>query len=464
MNLTAELQKYFGYTTFRNGQAEIIQALLAGQSTLGILPTGQGKSLCYQLPTYLLGGSTLIVSPLISLMEDQVRQLQQRGEKHVIALNSQLDFLEKRYVLEHLAYYRFIFASPEMLQNEEVLAALGSLSLKLLVVDEAHCVSQWGVDFRPDYLLLRRVQVALKQPLTLALTATATPKVQQDIVRTLFTKQSPYVHYESVNRANISLLVEVTENKLARLTTILGELAGAGIIYCATRKNVETVYQALKAHYPVAFYHGGLSGLERTNLQNQFLNGKLTVLIATNAFGMGINKEDIRFVIHYELPDSLENYLQEIGRAGRDGKRSQALLLYQPNDERIHHFFQEQQTLEFETFKAQLQAANNPSQFSELGQKWLAAYGYLGTSLLTELTAQQQIRRNKLKMMLRYIYLESCRRQFLLEYFSEKIPEKKQEMCCDRDGATLLLENKSVGQSIEQPEPADWQTIFLNLF
>ena len=308
--LINELKKYFGFDSFRPGQEEIIQALLDGEDTLAILPTGTGKSLCYQLTGYLTDGMVLIVSPLLSLMEDQVTQLQKRGEKRVAAFNSLLSRAERGYVLRHLSQYKFLFLSPEMLTNPSLLEQLKKQDIALYVVDEAHCVSQWGVDFRPEYQQLGKIREHLGNPVTLALTATATDLVAKDIRQVLFDRQPKEVR-QSVNRQNISLFVRKTQQKEQELEQFMESAHGAAIIYCATKKEVERLYHLFRERFSVGYYHGGLDTAQRRQLQQQFVKNQLQFLIATNAFGMGIDKSDIRYVIHYDLPDSLENYVKK---------------------------------------------------------------------------------------------------------------------------------------------------------
>lgn len=459
MELEAALAHYFGFKQFRRGQKEIIQTLLAGESALGMLPTGQGKSLCYQLTGYLLEGTVIIISPLISLMEDQVLQLQQNGEKKAIALNSLLSFSEKDYVLQNLQQYKFVFMSPEMFLSPTVLAKIKTIPLALIVVDEAHCISQWGIDFRPEYLKLADGIQALSAPLILALTATATVAVRQDIQQLLFQKEVPQ-YVQSVDRKNIRYFV-YHEEKLARLQELLKELDGCGLIYCSTRKKVEELYQILRGAYEIAFYHGGLSGQERRSLQQQFLAGEVKLLIATNAFGMGINKPDIRFVIHYDLPDSLENYLQEVGRAGRDGLPSQGILLYEKGDEKIHHFLQ-QQTKEIKGLY-QLKQQHPELIFEEpLLRKWEVYFPQQSEELVALLTQREITRKKQLQDMLDYLQLTTCRRSYLLSYFQEELLEKNPQ-CCDNDGAQLLIKEAS---TITEPinNSKKWTEILKILF
>lgn len=467
MNLEKALFQYFGYQTFRSGQKEIISSLLNDKSTLAILPTGTGKSLCYQLTGYLKEGLVVIVSPLISLMEDQVSQLQKKGEKRVIAFNSLLSKEEKNYVLARLSSYKFIYFSPEMLVQKEIIQALKFAGVSLFVVDEAHCVSQWGVDFRPEYRQLGEVQKQLGKPLTLALTATATPQVKEDIQSVLF-QEEPTVVSESVNRNNIALFVQQTEDKQAAIQEILSKMSGSGIIYCATRRQVEQLYQELRNDFSVGFYHGGLEPSQRKQLQQQFLTNKLVILIATNAFGMGIDKADIRFVIHYDLPDSMENYVQEIGRAGRDQQNSRAILLYQTGDERVHYFFNQmtnEERLGLESYL--LSEGVSKEDLSEIQQKWLAEIQQEENSerVFTRIKNKEVQRVEQLQKMLAYVQTTTCRREYLVNYFDETL-EHKTANCCDNDGASYLIEEKSADLGVEQSQEglANWETILLRLF
>lgn len=458
--LEKALKHYFGYDTFRPNQKEIIESLLSGRDTMGILPTGTGKSLCYQLTGYLIPGLVLIISPLISLMEDQVRSLQILGEKRVAALNSTLSHFEKQYVLDYLSAYKFLFISPEMLQQHTVLAALKQSALALLVVDEAHCISQWGIDFRPEYRNIRQAKRFLDNPLTLALTATATSDVEADMKQQLL-QPAPAVFRESANRQNIALFVRETTNKNASLHEILAQIEGATIIYCATRKQVEALYQELKTHYAIGYYHGGLNYQQRSLLQTQFQKGELQFLVATNAFGMGIDKSDIRFVIHYDLSDTVENYLQEIGRAGRDQAQSYAILLYQKGDEQVHYYFQQtsrenRQMLEMKLTHDQIELAD------ELQKKWHQQALLEGPEVfLSSLKENESQKMFKLKQMLAYISCQTCRRQYLMACLEEALPEP-QSNCCDYHDAQLPappLKEKMIEKNLE-----NWQIILKKMF
>lgn len=453
MELTTLLKEKFNYNEFRPGQREIIEALLSGEPVLGMLPTGTGKSLCYQLPGYLLEGTVVVISPLISLMEDQVTQLQRLGEKRTVALNSLLSTWEQQWVLNRLSHYKFIFMSPEMFLNSNVQKTLQKNKLALIVVDEAHCISQWGIDFRPEYLKLADGINFIGGPLVLALTATATKEVRKDIQRLLFTTKQAAEFIYSVDRPNIRFFVYQSE-KFKKLQELVANLAGAGIIYCATRKKVEELYQAFKGQQAIAYYHGGLTGQERRMLQQQFLAGELRILIATNAFGMGINKDDIRFVIHYDLPDSPENYLQEVGRAGRDGGPSQAILLYEDGDEYIHHFLQEQTNQSKKLFEIK-QKIDDLVFEDPLIKKWEQFFPNEEQELMGLLNQRGMTKKIQLKKMLDYIATSDCRREFLVAYFNETLKEKNSD-CCDNDGAVLTFNQVKTDNSAGR---LSWQEI-----
>ncbi|GAF39127.1 ATP-dependent DNA helicase RecQ [Agrilactobacillus composti DSM 18527 = JCM 14202] len=324
------LKSKFGYDHFRPGQAQIIQGVLDQQNVLGILPTGSGKSLCYQLPTYIQGGLTVVVSPLISLMQDQVIQLNLQGEKRVISLNSTLNMVEQQAILSNLSHYLFLLIAPETLGRRDVLTRLQQIGVQLLVIDEAHCISQWGVDFRPSYLQLGTIRAKLRPKSTLMLTATATQRVQQDILEKLGVSATTQKVTFSVDRPNIFLDVlqcPDDQAKVAQLKELLPHLALPGIIYFGSRKKAQAMAQIIQQDLGIsaAYYHGALATKDRYLIQQRFMAHQLQVICATNAFGMGINKKDIRFVIHYHLPTNFESYLQEIGRAGRDGQQSIAI-------------------------------------------------------------------------------------------------------------------------------------------
>ncbi len=291
MELEQTLAKYFGYTTFRPGQREVIEAILAGKDGIALLPTGMGKSLCYQLPGYILQKPVLIVSPLLSLMQDQVEQLKRIGEKRVVALNSFLSLTEKRYALHFLEQYRFIFTSPEMLLQQQVQEKLAKMELSLIVVDEAHCISQWGFDFRPDYLRIGEWFSQEKRPPVLALSATATQKVVNDI-RTTLSLHAPFEFMYNVDRPTISLGRVVFADRADKAKWILQhikETAGPGILYMSSRKRAEQYSEAFtQAGLRVAAYHAGYGAEDRQFIQQQFIDGELDWIVATNAFGWGL--------------------------------------------------------------------------------------------------------------------------------------------------------------------------------
>jgi ATP-dependent DNA helicase RecQ len=337
--LTAALQTNFGFSTFKPGQAELLSALMTGRNAFGMLPTGGGKSLIYQMAGRLRDGLTIIVTPLLSLMQDQVARLNFAGENKVVALNSTLGIETRRMILRSLHDYKFLFISPEMLGQTVVLSAIKKVQLNLLVIDEAHTMLTWGPDFRPEYTNLPEIHAKLEKPQLLLLTATATPNMVQTLLGAFtVSKESWFVYRDSVNRANIHLHTEQLANeglKRERLATLVSDLQGPGIIYFSSRKVATAMADWLQetTGVRVAAYHAGMENVERYRTQQQFMLGQIDVITATSAFGMGIDKDDIRYVIHYHLSNDLANYLQEIGRAGRDGQQSVAVLLYVPQDE-----------------------------------------------------------------------------------------------------------------------------------
>lgn len=331
MTLDDLLYSTYGFSSFRPGQREIIERVLAGDDVIALLPTGMGKSICYQLPAKLLPGSVLIVSPLLSLMQDQVAQLKKMGEKSVVAINSFLKPEDKEKIWSSLSSYKFIFISPEMLVQPFVKRQLQQLRISLLVADEAHCISQWGFDFRPDYLRISEILPTLKFPQVLALTATATDKVTEEIKKYLELKQ-PYIYSHPMDRKNIVYDIKKFEDsreKLDFLKDFIRKFNGPGIIYAGTRKKSQELSMLLTEQgISSAFYHGGMEHQDRVFVQQQFQNGELQWICSTNAFGMGVHIPNIRHVIHFQLPTSIEGYVQEVGRAGRDGQPALATLLY----------------------------------------------------------------------------------------------------------------------------------------
>lgn len=340
------LKSVFGYTKFRRHQREIIQNVLEGRDTLAVMPTGGGKSLCYQIPSMIFSGITVVISPLISLMQDQVSQLNSFGV-NAACLNSAMDWNEYRKNCDDIqcGKIRLVYVSPEGLNSGRIKNLLheSNLDVKCITVDEAHCISEWGHDFRPDYLEIASIRSEFPDAVFLALTATATSQVRQDIVKNL-RMENPAIFISSFNRSNIFLQVVRKSGATEQaLSFIRGHKNQAGIVYCFSRRQVDELTQKLNECGIKALpYHAGLSDEKRAANQKKFIEDKVDVMVATLAFGMGINKPDVRYVLHFDLPKSVEQYYQEIGRAGRDGLPCEALLLYGKNDiHKIRYFFNE---------------------------------------------------------------------------------------------------------------------------
>lgn len=333
MSPTEILRQYWGYSAFRPLQEEIIQSVLDQQDTFAILPTGGGKSICYQVPAMVLEGCCLVVTPLVALMQDQVQQLEKRGIA-AVALHSGLQQPEVRDILRQAAkgQLKFLYVSPERLGTNLFREALPWLPLSFVAVDEAHCISQWGYDFRPSYLDIASLREARPQLPILAVTASATPDVQQDILDKL-TLRSPAVFRQSFERPNLSYSVFRVDARMTKLREIIDKVPGTAIIYCRTRKRTTEIASILQERgISAAAYHAGLPSEDRRTRQTDWIENRIRVMVCTNAFGMGIDKPDVRLVIHTAPPDCLENYYQEAGRAGRDGKRAYAVLLYHSKD------------------------------------------------------------------------------------------------------------------------------------
>src|SRR6266852_3467471 len=341
MDLSLLLQERFGFAEFRPAQKQVIDKVMAGENALAVMPTGSGKSLCYQLPALALPGLTLVVSPLIALMKDQVDQLNHLGLPATV-INSSVPRDQQRNRLEQAIAGRvkLLYIAPERFQNDEFRAGLARAEVSLVAVDEAHCISLWGHDFRPDYLRLRQVISALKSPPVLALTATATPAVRRDIVTQLGIGDAAQV-VSGFDRPNLYLEVREVATNLEKIRAIieLSRWAPVGIVYAGTRKNVEEIHGNLRrAGIEAAAYHAGLALPDRKAVQEKFMKASQCVIVATNAFGMGIDRSQVRFVIHADIPDSVEAYYQEIGRAGRDGEPARCLLLFNYADKWVPEF------------------------------------------------------------------------------------------------------------------------------
>lgn len=328
------LKKYWGYDSFRPLQEDIITSVLAGTDTLALLPTGGGKSLCFQVPGLLLGGTCLVISPLIALMNDQVQNLKKKGIS-AVAISSAMTFKEIEIALNNaaLGHVQFLYVSPERLQNDDFKTKLSFLPITLIAVDEAHCISQWGYDFRPSYLTIATLRAYFSKVVIIALTASATKPVVEDIqVKLEFKNQN--VFRQSFARKNLRYVVQQEENKINRLLKLIGNIGGSGVIYVRNRKKTEELAHVLKTNKISALaYHAGLKYDDRHNIQQQWIDNKLQVICATNAFGMGIDKPDVRFVVHLDLPETLEAYFQEAGRGGRDGKTAYATVFFSKADQ-----------------------------------------------------------------------------------------------------------------------------------
>ena len=466
VNLRAALLEKFGFACFYPGQEEVVSRVLQRQDTLAILATGAGKSLTYQLPALLLEGTTVVVSPLIALMKDQLDMLRERGITDVVALNSTLSEDQEVRARERVrsGMIRIVYTTPEKLEDESFLRLLQSIRVPLFVVDEAHCISQWGHDFRPAYLALGGVIAKLGHPTVLALTATATPSVREDILHQLGIDQvKPIVRgFDRPNLVYEARKADKEADKFRILTALFaGEeaLEGTGIIYTATIKNALEVQQYLTGELgvPAAVYHSKLHKEERTSVHNLFMDESIRAVVATNAFGLGIDKPNIRFVVHYDLPGSLEAYTQEAGRAGRDGLPSRCILIYRMSDTRVQNYFltgkypdvEEVQRV-FGTIEVFCDQAGGVSMIDlrkilqlpltklKVILALLKKSGYIehvGKSAygLTEAVrkhrdlmlnlanyeTKKSYDQSKLAMMLQYAETISCRRRFILNYFGE---------------------------------------------
>ena len=330
MTIKEILKQYWGYDSFRPLQQDIINAVIEGKDTLALLPTGGGKSICFQVPAMVKEGICLVISPLIALMKDQVENLRQKGIP-ALFIYSGMSFLEVKKTLQNAAYgnYKFLYVSPERLETNLFLDYLPSMKVSLIAVDEAHCISQWGYDFRPSYLRIAQLREYLQAVPVLALTASATKSVQDDICEKLLFPKTHQRFQQSFERPNLSYSVFNVSSKQNKLLEILQNVKGSAIVYCKSRRHTKDIADMLKLNnISASFYHAGIGNDERNKRQENWINNTVRVMACTNAFGMGIDKSNVRAVIHYDVPDCLENYYQEAGRAGRDGRRAYAVLLY----------------------------------------------------------------------------------------------------------------------------------------
>ncbi len=479
----ASLQKHFGFEDFREGQREVIGSILEGKDAVVVMPTGSGKSLCYQLPAMILDGATLVVSPLIALMKDQVDALHARGLPATF-INSSISESEQRARIESLRRreHKLVYVAPERFRSSRFNSALQQIPISLFAVDEAHCISTWGHDFRPDYLRLKNVIRSLGKVQTLALTATATPYVRSDIIQQLGLNQ-PQTFVSGFDRPNLSIEVVHTEKekeKISRIRALAQNIRGSGIIYASTRKAVEQVGAKLKAvNLRVSEYHAGMSDGVRVKAQEDFMSGRTQMIVATNAFGMGIDKPDIRFVVHYQMPGSIEAYYQEIGRAGRDGLPSTCVLLFNYADKNTHDFFIEGSYPDFtvikqvydalaatELRKIELSTAEIARRTGERNEMAVQSALYVleraghiqrtapalnrggrgaqqGRSILMldnvpatqlrvdprDISRRGELERRKLRAMIDFCYTDYCYRAHILNYFGDRNHERQCGTC-----------------------------------
>ena len=417
MNINQTLKQYFGYDSLRTGQEELINGILAGHDVLGIMPTGAGKSLCYQLPALILKGITLVISPLISLMSDQVKALNQAGV-HAAYINSSLTENQIRMALSYASQgrYKIIYVAPERLNTPRFLDFACNADISMLTVDEAHCISQWGQDFRPSYLEIAGFLTRLpRRPIVSAFTATATERVKNDIVASLGLN-NPVTMVTGFDRPNLFFRVVTRRGGSQKDNSIINYVKKhedeSGIIYCATKKNVDKLYTLLNEQgISVGRYHAGLSNDERKQNQEDFTYDRIRVMVATNAFGMGIDKSNVRYVLHYNMPQSLEYYYQEAGRAGRDGEEAECVLFFSKQDIMINKFLLQNK----------------------------ASAGDVASDM--QKTANDQ---RKLQQMINYCETDKCLREFILSYFGDTTP-----CICNKCSNCVVVEDEEEETYVE---------------
>lgn len=470
--LDRTLKERFHYSTFRPGQRAALRAIMKGQPTLAVLPTGAGKTLLYQLPGVLLDGLVVIVSPLLSLMQDQVDRLRAAGLSRVASLNSAHDYQEQRRVLASLGQLDFLLTSPETLAKPAVQQALRRTPVALFVVDEAHCIAQWGPDFRPEYLLLAGVLCRIRPARLLLMTATATPRVQEEILDRLGLDSASVTRVvQSVNRPNIFLAVDHLNNqeeKRARLLALVRTLGAGGVVYVSSRQgaNELATWLGQTTGRRVAAYHAGVPMVDRYRIQAQFLHGETELVVATSAFGMGVDKPDVRYVLHYHLPASLEAYVQEVGRAGRDNQPALADLLYVPGDEALPRMLGTT-VLPPAQVLDQVRAGRLDPAILGAAAHVLTFYldhGDRGRQLVARFQDLAAKKAARLAALLDYVNRPTCRRAVIARYFGEEAPD--QTPCCDRHQSGWRVGDLGLPK-VQAPRvtlPVTWTTQLARLF
>ncbi|AIY05771.1 ATP-dependent DNA helicase recQ [Planococcus sp. PAMC 21323] len=465
MNLEKLLYTTYGFSSFRPGQKEVIEKIVAGEDVIALLPTGMGKSICYQLPAKILPDSILIVSPLLSLMQDQVAQLKKMGEKSVVAINSFLKPEDKERIMKKLGSYKFIFISPEMLVQPFVKKKLQEIRVSLLVADEAHCISQWGFDFRPDYLRISEILPDLKFPQVLALTATATDKVTEEIKEYLALIK-PFIYCHPMDRKNIVYDIkkfEDTHKKLEFLKDFILKFKGPGIIYAGTRKKSQELSMLLTEQgISSAFYHGGMEHQDRVFVQQQFQNREVEWICSTNAFGMGVHIANIRQVIHFQVPTSIEGYVQEVGRAGRDGLPALATLLYAQGDEALLESLVTDDLPTRHEIEAVFNDGPSATYLIDRGivretAFRVIAYWMTKLPLAGVISQIEGLRKGKKKQAAKIrelISSDNCIRSYIISSFDQELLDKP-DNCCVNDGINYEV-FEAFSFSNKKPIPLDW--------